>query len=131
MIQGNVCMNRIHGIVYPVLGFPGKPAQTVVAPVELDGVVVEGDSGNVATTMIQDASLGINPVAAVMRANAQKSETPTVNQNSTSTTGSNAVTGNSTTNATNAGSVSNPTVTVPGTQGSSGAGNLVNAPVRP
>lgn len=131
MIQGNVCMNRIHGIVYPVLGFPGMPAQTVYAPVELDAAVVEGDSGNIATTTVQDTAVGINPVAAVMRANAKKSETPTTNQNSTSTTGSNAVTGNSTTNATNTGSVSNPTVTVPGTQGPSGAGNVVSAPVRP
>lgn len=86
MIQGNVCMNRMHGIGYPVLGFPGAPAQPVDLPVDLDGRTIEGDSGNVAASSVEDLAAGVNPIVVAMNMKAKTEEPPEPSNPSAPTT---------------------------------------------
>jgi hypothetical protein len=81
MIQGNVCINRIHGIGYPVLGFPGSPAQPVFLPVELDGGSFEGDNLNTLKSTTGDLAVGANPILAET-VYARTKETPPSTPNS-------------------------------------------------
>ena len=83
MIAGNVCMNRMHGLVYPRFSLSAKTGP-ITQPTDIieikDGYSVPLNKEYVDTSL---GALGINPVAAALRLNRNnnknqnKSEGPT------------------------------------------------------
>lgn len=72
MIAGNVCLNRTHGIVYPLfaIDIPGKPpaTQNANAVATLDYTTPT----NYSSVEARQSALGLSPVGAILKARSDK-----------------------------------------------------------
>lgn len=81
MIAGNVCMNRIHGIGYPVFELPGTTpdAPSAKQPVSPAGTMDASASLDVSSVETRQSALGISPLAVAAKLSTHKTtpDTPT------------------------------------------------------
>ena len=74
MIAGNVCMNRIHGIGYPVFELPGSTPtdSSKKQPVSLVGTMDASASLDVSSVETRQSALGISPLAVAAKLSTHK-----------------------------------------------------------